>query len=96
MNLTLFSISGLVLTITCLILIGILSKNRKSLTTRLWIFFNIAVAIWGISAFFIGKQIEPQKALLWLRIGHIGVIFIPIFLYHFIYILCKLKKRNEL
>ncbi len=96
MNLNLFSIAGLVLNTTCFILILIILIYGKTRLHRIWALFNFAIGIWGISAFFIGKASTPQESLFWLRIGHIGVIFIPILFLHVVYLLCEISNKKLL
>jgi hypothetical protein len=96
MNLNLFSLAGLLLAITSFGLIFIILKYGKAKIHRVWALFNIAVGFWGMSAFFIGKTTEASTALFLWRLSHLGVIFIPIFLFHTVYLLCDLKTRKLL
>ena len=96
MGLNLFSISGIILSLTCFGLIVFLLVFGKTKLHKIWALFNLSVGIWGVGAFFIGKASTPNEALLWLRISHIGVIFIPIFFIHVIYLFCKVSRRGLL
>ncbi|MBM3252450.1 MAG: HD domain-containing protein, partial [Candidatus Omnitrophica bacterium] len=46
-----------------------------------------------LGTFFIGITKNATFSLLAWRLSHIGIFFIPIFLFHFIYLLCGLQKR---
>jgi len=97
MFMLLFPISGLLLFLSCSIIVLITTiKTRRTPLHYIWIFFNIAVGIWGISCFFMQKNFNINFVLFWIRIGHIGVIFIAIFFLHFVYILCNLKNKKLL
>ncbi len=96
MQLNLFSISGLFLAIICFILVFIILKYGKTRLHRVWVLFNIAVGIWGIGAFFIGWATTEKVALFWLRIAHIGVILIPVFFLHVIFLLCGISRKKML
>ncbi|HLF17577.1 MAG TPA: ATP-binding protein [Candidatus Omnitrophota bacterium] len=91
---SLFSFSGILLSGTSLILIVILLRYGRSSVHRTWALFNTTVAVWGIFAFLIGKEKNPDDALLWWRFAHISISFIPVFLYHFVFLLCK-RKNNK-
>lgn len=77
---------------TCLILTVITGKYWHNPLHKMWSLFNISVGFWGLFAFFFGKELDPQTALFYLRISFVGIIFIPIFLFHTIYLLCELKR----
>jgi len=96
MGISIFSIAGLVLSVTCLMLVAIVLRYGKTKLHRTWILFNCAVAIWGIGAFFAGKTDSALEALYWWRIAHIGVILIPVFMYHVVNLLCGLSQRRLL
>ncbi len=88
----LFSLSGLLITLTCLVVI-IISFRGKSYLQRLWGVFNVFVAVWGLGGYLVTKCSSPEKALLAWRIAHLGVIFIPITFYHVVCIFTR-KKNN--
>jgi signal transduction histidine kinase len=91
-----YSLLGLILGITCLILVIILAIYRKTKLHVVWLFFNLAVAIWGFGAFLIGQATTSLTAVTAWRLSHIGVIFIAILFFHTATIFCnreaKLKK----
>ncbi len=79
-----FALSGLLILITSLGLgILVLIKTSHIFTNRLWAYFNFAIGLWGLSAYKVGSTHDPQSALLWIKIGQIGVIIIPVLLLHF-------------
>ncbi|MDP2922611.1 MAG: histidine kinase N-terminal 7TM domain-containing protein, partial [Candidatus Omnitrophota bacterium] len=95
-HLTLFSISGLFVSFTCFVLTLIINRYGKTKLHRVWSYFNFAVGVWGIFAFFIGKETNPDRALIWLRLSFIGTVFIPVFLFHSICLLCDLSRKKLL
>jgi len=90
---TLFSLSGILLACTGAGLAFILLKHSKSNIHYIWAFFNLAVVLWGIAAFFIGIAPSASASLLWWKLAHVGITFIPVFLYHFVLLLCKDKRK---
>lgn len=93
MSLNPFSISGLILSFTATVLLIIILRSAKYFIHYIWALFNFAVAVWGFACIFIGKEQTIDTAIFWLRIGHVGVIFIAVFFYHVIYLTCRLKNR---
>ena len=96
MILNLFSFAGLLLSTTCLILVLVIFIYGKTKLHRIWAMFNTAVGLWGLSAFLVGQASNAELALVRWKIAHIGIIFIPIFLFHVSYILCGMKQRRLL
>ncbi len=96
MSLNPFAFAGLLLGFTCLVVTIILVKFGKSHIHRTWALFNIAVAVWGIGAFLIGTATDITKAEFYWKLAHVGIIFIPVFLFHVIYILCDLNQKKLL
>ncbi len=91
-----FGASGLLIGITSAILILVVSFNKKNELLRSWIYFNISVSIWGFGSFWVSRCQDANSALFAWRIAHIGVIFIPITFYHFVYIFTNQKHKLSL
>ena len=92
----LFALSGLLIGISSLVFGAyVYLKNRRSKANKLFAIFTFAVAVWGFGGLKIGliPYGEAESALLWWRLTHIGVIFIPIFFLHFIYTWLGIKRR---
>lgn len=69
-----------------------LLKGRKKVHV-LWSAFLSAVALWGFGMFKIGTATNIADSLFWWRIAEIGVIFIPVFLVHFVISFLELKRK---
>jgi hypothetical protein len=89
-----FAIAGLFFVSIPSIIVGpfILLKGRKKVHL-LWSAFLSAVALWGFGMFKIGTATNAVDSLFWWRIAEIGVIFIPVFLVHFVVSFLGLKRR---
>ena len=74
-----FSFSGLLLGLTGTVLVIIILRLRKSKLHSLWMLFNIAVALWGWGAFFIGKTASSHEALILWRVSYVPILFISVF-----------------
>ncbi|MDP2939986.1 MAG: ATP-binding protein [Candidatus Omnitrophota bacterium] len=92
----LFSLSGLLIGLTCSILIILLLKYGETKLHKVWAFFNLTVGIWGLGCFFIGLASNRDLALLSWKFAHIGVIFIPITFYHVTCIFSEIKQKTFL
>lgn len=94
---TLFSLSGLLIAITSLFFgVLVFIKNEKTKLNQIWLFFSLAIAIWGIGGYKIGLTTNPASSLFWWRLTHIGVIFIPIFFLHFVYKFLNILNKKRL
>ncbi len=90
-----FALSGILILITGVSMGTIvLIKTPHIFTNRLWAYFNVAMAIWGFGAYKFSTTLDPQSALFWMRVAHIGVITIPVFFLHFCS--CFFEKRNRI
>lgn len=97
MNLLPHYVIALLLTSVTFATMGVfvLLKNSRSLVNRTFFLHFISIATWSL---FEGLGIfVPNKdlALLLWRVNHIGVIFIPIFLIHFIFSLLDINKSKK-
>ena len=68
-------------------------KNRASKLNIIFSLFSFSMVVWlfGYTNMYLSK--EPSIALKWARIGFLGIIFIPIFAYHFIISFLNLKRK---
>ena len=89
-----FALSGLLVLITSLSLgIFVLIKTPNIFANRLWAYFCFAAGLWGLGAYKMASAHDPESALLWFKIGQVGVVTIPVFLLHFsIYFL---EQKNK-
>ncbi len=88
----LFSISGVILSFTSLILVLVLYFFGKSKLHQIFALFNFAIAWWGVCAFFIGRSHNAHLSLFLFKLAHLGIIFIAVFFYHFSCILSNIKR----
>ncbi len=77
-----FLISSFCLILTSIALIIVLLKFGKSHLHLIWGLFNGAILVWGSGLFLAGITDNYQQALIYLRIGFAGAIFISIFFFH--------------
>ena len=75
------------------IAIFVFLKNRFSRVNSIFTLFSLSMALWlfGYSGMYLSS--DSYNALRWARIGFIGIIFIPVFAYHFIIVFLGLKRK---
>ncbi|MDP3785413.1 MAG: ATP-binding protein [bacterium] len=89
-----FGLSGLFIAITSFPLaLLVFVHNRKEWLNRIWTLFSISVGIWGLGVYKIAQTQDINTAFWFWRFTHIGVILIPVFFAHFIYIFLDIKKK---
>ena len=93
---TLLSLSGLFIAITTSVLLLILLFYGKTKLHRVWTFLNVAVFIWGVGTFLIGRASTPLQASISWKIAGTGGLPLAVFFYHTVYILSNLKKKKVL
>jgi len=91
-----FAAAGLA---TCIssVLFGVFSliKGKKPLH-KIWVVFNLVVALWGFSAFKFSTTLDQQRAFFWLYVGHVGVALIPILYIRFVIELLGISRPKAL
>lgn len=94
MGLNSFALSGLITGIFSLFFgVFVYLKGRKTRMNQVFLLFAISVAIWGFGVYKIALAQSATQSLFWWRTSYAGVIFIPIFLFHFTYLFLGIKER---
>jgi len=69
-------------------------KGRNKKINQTFALYSLSTAIWsGCEAYAISTT-SQANALLWWRINHIGVIFIPVFFVHFVFSLLGFNEQK--
>ena len=91
----LFAISGLLTGIASLAMgVLVLTKTTTERLHRLWFLFTGSVAVWGFGGMWIAMADTESGAILaWRVVFAFGVVWIPIFFYHFVVIFCELQRK---
>jgi signal transduction histidine kinase len=91
-----FSLSGLLIIITCFSLFFLLLYFGKTKIHKIWAIFNLVVVFWGIGTFLVGRATSTESALLGWRVAFGGALFISVFFYHTVCIFGNLKRKKTL
>ena len=92
MTFTIYSILPLVSSI-CLFLFGffVITRNIRSPINQPFFLLCFSTGLWALGYSFMYASHTEAQALFWARFGYLGVIYIPISLYHFTVIFLKLR-----
>lgn len=78
-----FATAPLIAAIANLILaFFVLYQAPGNLLNRIFFVFGLSVTVWTFGAFMMFQVETPGQALLWSRILHVGVIFLPVSFFH--------------
>ena len=88
-----FRISGIVITISSMLMAILLFLKGSQKVTRLWGCLCILTIFWGFGAYKFSSTTNYESALFWWQIAYICVIFTPVLYYHFVYAFLNLSKK---
>ena len=93
-----FALAGLLTGLSSLIFgLFVLFHNSSRNLNRIWCIFTFTVATWGFGAFGIALAKTPEYGYFFWKVAFgVGVTWIPVFFFHFVYIFCQLKQRAVL
>ena len=94
LNLNPFAISGLLIAVTCFILIFILFKYGRTKFHQLWALFHLAVGIWGVGIFCIGISTSEELARIGWKIALFSGPLIAVFCYRTASELCEVRNKK--
>jgi len=93
-----FAISGMFLGTTSLLLAIFIIKFgslRNTLHNTLMM-LNVAITIWGFGCMMVGLSKDPNTALFWWKIAHIGGLYVSVLMLHSALIFTEVKRRAAL
>ncbi|MBU1121691.1 MAG: hypothetical protein KKF54_03200, partial [Candidatus Omnitrophica bacterium] len=89
----LFALSGLITVVACIAVVFVVLTKTRNIVNWLCTFFTICVGLWGLGAFRVALIKDINLSLVWWKIAHVGVIFIPVSFLHFVY--CFIGKKEK-
>lgn len=93
MSITLFALSGALIAASSGMMAFIMFALGRGRLPVLWGAFCITVGAWGVGAYLIGSTDDPLQSLVWWKLTHIGIAFIPATFIHFIIAFTKRTNR---
>jgi signal transduction histidine kinase len=88
-----FEITALTATLFNVVLTSlVLSRDLRSALHRVYLLWGVSVTLWNVGAFYMyNRQITEEQAFIWAKVLQLGVIFMPISLFH----LCVLISQTR-
>jgi len=77
-----------------LLLASALAPDRRSRRNLLFACLAAALAVWNFGVFELRTTADPDAALVWERLLHVGVIPIPVLFYHYVLAFLDLPRRR--
>src|ERR1039458_5981648 len=69
----------------------VLGRDYRSTLHRVYMLWGVAITLWNFGAYHLSQNISPEKAFFWAKFLQLGVIFIPISLFHLAMIISKTR-----
>lgn len=92
--------------ITCLVAglfhlvltVFVLSRDHRSKVNRVYCLWGFALVVWNLSAFIKLRpgMSDPADQLFWVRMVHLGLVFLPIGIFHLCLLIAEVRQRRML
>lgn len=73
--------------------LGVLFKNSKKLTNIIFSLLCFSILFWLVGSLFMFRTTDFSQVIFWDRFIYIGVVFVPIFMFHFALSFISYKKK---
>lgn len=70
----------------------VLTRDFRSTLHRVYLAWGVSVTLWNLGVFHLSQNISPERAFVWAKVLQLGVIFMPVTLFH----LCSIIARVSL
>jgi signal transduction histidine kinase len=74
----------------------VLSWDFRSMLHRVYLCWGISVTLWNLGVFHLSQQISHQEAFMWAKVLQLGVIFMPVTLFHLCVIIAQARRVGRL
>jgi signal transduction histidine kinase len=74
----------------------VLGRDYRSTLHRVYLLWGISVTLWNLGVFNLSQKIELATAFNWAKVLQLGVIFMPITLFHLCLVISKVQARRTL
>jgi signal transduction histidine kinase len=92
----LFTITGLLVTIFCLILSIVIFKFASNRIHYIWGTFNLVVTLWSFGTYLAGISSNASQALFFWKLTYVFAAFISVMFLHLVHLFCRIKRRSLL
>src|SRR6476659_7773642 len=73
----------------------VFAAGLRSASSRAYFVWGTAVTIWNFGTYFMFRSKDAQVALFWAQFLQVGVIFLPVGLYHLALLILQIPKRRH-
>ncbi|HZM04665.1 MAG TPA: ATP-binding protein [Candidatus Saccharimonadales bacterium] len=74
----------------------VLGRDYRSTLHRVYMMWGISVTLWNLGVFHLSQDIDTATAFNWAKVLQLGVIFMPITLFHLCLVISKVQARRML
>ncbi len=74
----------------------VLARDSRSMLNRVYLGWGISVTLWNLGVFHLSQPISREEAFAWAKVLQLGVIFMPVTLFHLCVIITKAQRASRL
>jgi signal transduction histidine kinase len=71
----------------------VLGRDYRSRLHRVYMLWGTTITLWNLGAYHLSKNITPEHAFFWAKILQLGVLFIPLSMFHLCLVISKTRVR---
>ncbi|MGA2174725.1 MAG: ATP-binding protein [Verrucomicrobiota bacterium] len=71
----------------------VLSRDYRSTLHRVYLAWGVSVTLWNLGVFHLSQNISQEEAFAWAKVLQLGVIFMPVTLFHLCAVIAKARLK---
>ncbi len=77
-----------------LLTVLVLSRDMRSNLHRAYLGWGVSVTLWNLGVYYLSRHILEQEAMRWAKVLQLGVIFMPVTLFHLCLIIAQAQRQS--
>lgn len=69
----------------------VLIRDPRSTLNRIYMAWGVAVTLWNLGVYHLSQDITPADAFFWAKVLQLGVMFIPVILFHLCMVIAQIR-----
>jgi signal transduction histidine kinase len=69
----------------------VLSRAMRAQFQRVFLLWGMSIATWSLGTFFMFHVHTPEEAMFWSKVQNLGLIFLPVSLFHISLLVCQIQ-----
>jgi len=69
----------------------VLVRDFRSRLYRIYLGWGVAATLWNLGVYHLSQNIEPSEAFLWAKVLQLGIMFIPVILFHLCMVIAQIR-----